>query len=500
LDILDRRNTAEKVDYVSAACLLLSRRALDTVAGFDLAFEPFYYEDTDLCRRLKAGGFEIFVNPLMTATHIENASTREYFNDSEFHLLIKEHKELFSRRWLKNKGEGAYKNPTLERQVARSAENAFEGTNREQLALVYTPFDIRAGGGERYLLAAARALSRDYRVVLCSKEVFSRARVLHVLTALGISEFEFEISEGFDNISVRSGKIAVSFVMGNEIVPPVPPIASINLFYLQFPFPWRNAGTYNFELLELYDTIIVNSQFTRKWALKRIAEVGVRRPPPILTLYPPIRQIEPRRPARQPTQDLHLITVGRFFTGGQSKRQDIFLDIVERARELSRARITATIVGSIHSGESSRNYYMQIRLRAESMLGVEVIVNASNEELASALMTADVYVHCAGFGVLEESNPEAMEHFGMSIVEALGAGCIPVVCGVGGPREIIEQSHCGFCYESVEEAAQLIVTLWERSERERIAQKLNAAWIEGLLEPAFMRNLQQVVSSARFRC
>jgi GT2 family glycosyltransferase/tetratricopeptide (TPR) repeat protein len=498
LDYLASRDVPERVDYVSAACLLLSRYALNCVAGFDPAFEPFYYDDTDLCRRLKAGGFEIFVNPKMTATHIENATTREYLGESGFYSMVKEHRELFLRRWLKNMGEGAYINPRLERQGALSTASAPERPDRDQVALVYTPFNIRPGGGERYLLAAARALSRDYRVVLCSKEVFSRARVLHVLAALGIPEFEFDISGGFDEISARGREIAVSFVMGNEIVPPVAPIAAANLFHLQFPFPWRNVGAYNFELLQLYDTIIVNSEFTKKWAAKRIAEVGVHNPPPIVTLYPPIRQIKPRcTSARQPAQGLHLITVGRFFTGGHSKRQDIFLDIVERARQLSTAEITAAILGSIHGDEPSRNYYMQIRLRAESMHGVEMIVDASNQEIASALRNADVYIHCAGFDVLEECSPEAMEHFGMSIVEALTAGCIPIVCGVGGPREIIEQSRCGFCYESVEEAAQLVVALMECSKRKRAVQKLNAAWIEGLVEPAFARNLLQVVSSAR---
>jgi GT2 family glycosyltransferase/tetratricopeptide (TPR) repeat protein len=497
-DYLALHDTPEKVDYVSAACLLLSRHALHCVSGFDLAFEPFFYEDTDLCRRLKAGGLDIFVNPKMTATHIENATTREYLGEPGFYSMIKEHRELFARRWLRNKGEGAYIKATLGREPARSFDNPRDRGSMREVALVYTPFNIRPGGGERFVLSAARALSRDYRVMLCSKEVFSRARVLHVLAALGIPEFEFDICESFEEISACGRKIGISFVMGNEIVPPVPPIATINLFHLQFPFPWRNVGLYNFKLLELYDLIIVNSEFTRKWTARRISEVGVRRSPPIVTLRPPVREIRPGHSAdRGESQGLHLVTVGRFFTGGHSKRQDVFLDILERARRLSTAQITATIVGSIQNDDESRHYYMQIRLRAESMQGVEVIVDASSEEVTSALSNADVYVHCAGIDVLEESNPEAMEHFGMSIVEALQAGCIPVVCGVGGPREIIEQSRCGFCFRSVDEAARQILGLLDRSERERVAQRLDAGWIEGLLEPAFTRNLLQVVSSVR---
>jgi GT2 family glycosyltransferase/glycosyltransferase involved in cell wall biosynthesis/tetratricopeptide (TPR) repeat protein len=497
LDSLKTRDLPEKVDYVSAACLLLSRSALNCVAGFDLAFEPFYYDDTDLCKRLNLTGFDIFVNPKMTATHIENASTREYLGEAGFYSMVSEHKDFFSRRWLKNRGEGAYvRCRDGSHQTARLAGDAAK--RRKPVALVYTPFDICPGGGERYLLTTARALSQDYEVILCSKELFSKARVLHVLAALGIPEFEFDICGGFGEISARRHEIAVSFVMGNEIVPPVPPIAAANLFHLQFPFPWRNVGAYNFELLSLYEAIIVNSEFTKKWASKRIGEVGLRNPPPILMLHPPIRVIKPSDSSlRQQRQGLHLITVGRFFTGGHSKRQDIFLDILDRARQLSTAQITATLVGSVHSEEMSRNYYTQVKLRAESMQGVEILVDGSEEELASALSSADIYVHCAGFDVMEQCNPEAMEHFGMSIVEALTAGCVPLVYGAGGPVEIIQRSGCGFCYQSVEQAARLVVSLLNRSERRRIAENLDTAWVEGLLEPAFTQNLRHAVSLAR---
>jgi len=48
-----------ETDHVAGACLLLQRRALDAVGLFDEAFY-FWYEDADLCHRLKKAGWKIY--------------------------------------------------------------------------------------------------------------------------------------------------------------------------------------------------------------------------------------------------------------------------------------------------------------------------------------------------------------------------------------------------------------------------------------------------------
>ena len=63
------------VDWVSGACMLVRRTAFEEVGGFDARYF-LYWEDADLCRRLRARGHEIRYVPAATAVHQVGHSSR----------------------------------------------------------------------------------------------------------------------------------------------------------------------------------------------------------------------------------------------------------------------------------------------------------------------------------------------------------------------------------------------------------------------------------------
>src|SRR5262249_110425 len=63
------------VDWGSGACMLARRAALATVGGFDERYF-LYWEDADLCRRLRAKGFETRFVAGATAIHRVGQSSR----------------------------------------------------------------------------------------------------------------------------------------------------------------------------------------------------------------------------------------------------------------------------------------------------------------------------------------------------------------------------------------------------------------------------------------
>lgn len=82
-------------DYITAASMLLPRAALEDVGLFDESFF-LYWEDTDLCFRLRARGWSLGVASQAVVLHKENASTQgrrelvdRYSTDTGIRFLIK---------------------------------------------------------------------------------------------------------------------------------------------------------------------------------------------------------------------------------------------------------------------------------------------------------------------------------------------------------------------------------------------------------------------------
>jgi GT2 family glycosyltransferase len=61
-------------DYVIGAALALRRTAFDQIGGFDERFWPAYYEDVDLCWRLRAAGWKVRYQPELSGVHVESVT------------------------------------------------------------------------------------------------------------------------------------------------------------------------------------------------------------------------------------------------------------------------------------------------------------------------------------------------------------------------------------------------------------------------------------------
>jgi N-acetylglucosaminyl-diphospho-decaprenol L-rhamnosyltransferase len=60
---------AVDVDQPAAACLMVARTALEAVGGFDEDFYPAWFEDVDLCRRIRNSGGRIQYQPQARFIH-----------------------------------------------------------------------------------------------------------------------------------------------------------------------------------------------------------------------------------------------------------------------------------------------------------------------------------------------------------------------------------------------------------------------------------------------
>ena len=175
----------------------------------------------------------------------------------------------------------------------------------------------------------------------------------------------------------------------------------------------------------LVDRLLSTSNFTKGFVREKWHREST-------TLYPPC-PIELYKDLDSPKEDL-VVTVGRVVP---EKRMDLFL---EMARELPKARFV--IIGSVASDQES---YLQ-HLRKIAPPNVSFVVSPLRR-VRDVLARSKVYVHCA-----------RNEHFGITIVEAMAAGCVPVVNDSGGPREIVTDAT-GSKWTIVEDAVKQISDL-----------------------------------------
>ncbi|WP_294431192.1 glycosyltransferase, partial [uncultured Treponema sp.] len=79
----------------------------------------------------------------------------------------------------------------------------------------------------------------------------------------------------------------------------------------------------------------------------------------------------------------------------------------------------------------------------------------SRAEIEKLYAESEIFWHAKG---INEENPLYFEHFGITTVEAMSAGCVPIVINKGGQKEIVDDS-CGFKWNTLEELISITENL-----------------------------------------
>lgn len=101
--------------WLTAACLLVRKAAFDQVGGFDERFF-LYFEDVDLCRRLRLAGWRLLTVEGAVATHVKGGS-RTRRGEIEYRRAQLTYYALHRPRW-----ENRYLRRRLRRKLGRVAD------------------------------------------------------------------------------------------------------------------------------------------------------------------------------------------------------------------------------------------------------------------------------------------------------------------------------------------------------------------------------------------
>ncbi len=157
---------------------------------------------------------------------------------------------------------------------------------------------------------------------------------------------------------------------------------------------------------------------------------------PVHVLYPPFSSAISKigkNTLKNPQENL-VVTTSRFAPAKMLER-------IPQIAAQTRQDIQFAIIGRVYNTETMLTLQKMVKqMKLENR--VKFYPNASAEQKFELLKRAKVYLHTM-----------IGEHFGISIVEAMALGCIPIVHNSGGMVEIAPSQ---FRYETVQQAAEKI--------------------------------------------
>ncbi len=334
---------------------------------------------------------------------------------------------------------------------------------------LYSPYLHIHGGGERYIGTIAQILSRTHQVEFLTTADWD------------LNPFQQKLNLDLSRVSVnqvpipprsRTTRLAHKYAelraisaatrrydvfVNQETLTTIPCLAPYGVVLCQIPPRRFNPAAswlsnllrilmgrlfFDYEL-QTYQLVLVYSRYVQAWA-QRYYRAGL----PVRILPPPVAT-HAFRPA--PKENL-ILGVGRFFVGTHNKKQ---LELIRIFKTLYQTQLAAGqwqlhLVGNVDPDASAQQYARQCEDEAQNY-PIYLHFNAPFTTLQQLYGRSMIFWHGAGLNEDETRHPERAEHFGLSTVEAMAAGCIPIVLNKGGQPEIVRDGVDGWLWTTPDE-------------------------------------------------
>jgi len=181
--------------------------------------------------------------------------------------------------------------------------------------------------------------------------------------------------------------------------------------------------------LKSYDTFICHSEYVKGW-IKKYWNIDAH------VIYPPVDLLFNKYDINHIKKERIISSVGRFFKLGHGKKQEVMIRAFKKLFNIGYKDWSLHLVGGLGNEASSLEFYKHLLKEAKGY-PIYFHVNVTKSEVENVLLRSKIYWHAAGFGEEEKQYPIRLEHFGIAPVEAISAGCIPILYKGGGLIEII---------------------------------------------------------------
>lgn len=371
---------------------------------------------------------------------------------------------------------------------------------------IYAPYLDTYGGGERYICQIAKILGKENDVDFI---LFSQPDIEQLQNRLNIdlsnTNFKYVSIPGLlKKVPYLQGLLRILTIakvtknydlfINHENFSIIPARAKKNIQLFQLtptktnrPFGIANNPFSNLLVdrkLKTYDVFVANSSFTKKWVeeyYKRECQV----------LYPPIDTGEFYT---LPKQNI-ILSVGRFFQEANCKKQ---LEMIQAFKKLQTETQSLNhweyhLVGGVTGYKKHQEYLKKCHDEAQDF-PIYFHINAPFQELKELYGKAKIFWHATGLNEDEIKHPERIETFGMTTVEAMSAGCVPIVIDKGGQSEIVRNGFDGFLWNNVEELINYTIRLINEEELRKMMSESSIKRSQIFNNASFEKSLKQILS------
>ncbi|MBI2031282.1 MAG: glycosyltransferase [Candidatus Levybacteria bacterium] len=330
---------------------------------------------------------------------------------------------------------------------------------------IFDPYFDDLGGGEKYMMTVAQCLASNHNV-----DVFwdnnNDVEELKRRFSFNLSRINFAKNIFSPKVStfrrlLITKKYDVIILLSDGSIPIT--LSKKTFIHFQQPISELRLNFKDKFKIKKITKFFCNSKYTKSY-IDRSLNIDSS------ILYPPVSL----RPTKDNKENI-ILHVGRFrvrnVNADDYKKQGVMIEAFKEM--IKRGLLNWKFVLAVSVKKNEEKIFNEFKKRTENF-PIEFSINNTNDHLWNIYSKAKIYWHASGLGEDLLRHPEYAEHFGISTVEAMGAGNVPVVINAGGQKEIVEDKKNGFLWNTLEELIDKtkILTedqdLWSKMSKEAI--------------------------------
>jgi len=351
---------------------------------------------------------------------------------------------------------------------------------------IFDPYLDDLGGGEKYMMTIAECLLKNHSV-----DIFwdNENDLKNLLKRFPLDLANVRIVKNIFNPQTSTLKRLIETKKYDAIIflsdGSLPLVLSKKLFiHIQQPLEsMQSKGILDRIKISRVNQFFCNSEYTKTFIDKKFhLKTSI--------LYPPVSLFP-----KDLKKENIILHVGRFriknIKNDDYKKQSVMINAFKEM--VTKGLKDWKFVLAVSVQDKDKDTFEAMKKTA-SGFPIEFLINKNNDELWETYSKAKIYWHASGFGEDLEKNPEFAEHFGISTVEAMGSGAVPVVINAGGQREIVSEGVNGFLWDTIDQLQSKTLKLI--SDKEMLI-KLSKQAVESskrFSKEKFYQNVNDVIS------